>query len=115
CLEAFIRRFLSKSLTLSYCHTTRAAQKTPEDAASQGLDMFYRLCSAIMDHDIPPQLVLNYNQTQVVYAPGTQYTWDDHGSKQVSITGQDDKHAFTVTPAIAMSGNVLPFQSIYCG
>ncbi|KAF9506865.1 hypothetical protein BS47DRAFT_1399099 [Hydnum rufescens UP504] len=54
----------------------------PEDAQTHGFDMFLHICSTILDHDTPKELIVNFNQTQVVYSPGMQSTWGNHGAKQ---------------------------------
>lgn len=115
CSDSFIRNYLRRHLNYSFRRATRAAQKTPTNATEQGFHMFLRLASTIQDNDTPPELIINFDQTQVVYAPGTNVTWNERGAKQVSMVGQEDKRAFTLTPAVSPSGEILPFQAIYQG
>lgn len=70
---------------------------------------------AIKEHDIPSSLILNCDQTGVVYAPGTGVTYAERGSKQVSVVGKEEKRAFTTLITVSDDGNLLPFQGIYIG
>ncbi|KIK76001.1 hypothetical protein PAXRUDRAFT_62464, partial [Paxillus rubicundulus Ve08.2h10] len=42
-------------------------------------------------------------------------TYEEVGSKQVAVIGQEEKQAFTVVVGISASGCAIPFQIIYCG
>ncbi|KAF9510742.1 hypothetical protein BS47DRAFT_1299875 [Hydnum rufescens UP504] len=95
CSHSFIHWFMCGHLQLSCHQGTCAAQKIPKDAQEQGLDMFFCLCSFIHDHSTPLELILNFNQTQGVYSPGTQYTWHTQGKKQVPIISNEDKCVFS--------------------
>ncbi|KAG1900159.1 uncharacterized protein F5891DRAFT_922199, partial [Suillus fuscotomentosus] len=55
------------------------------------------------------------DQTNIVYQPENTATYEEVGSKQVTVVGQEEKRAFTVVVGISASGNALPFQVIYCG
>jgi hypothetical protein len=52
---------------------------------------------------------------QVVYTQGSNLTWTQTGSKQVSVVSKDEKWAFTAVISISNSGELLPFQAIYMG
>lgn len=70
---------------------------------------------AVWQEDIPSELIVNSDQTQVVFAQGTKFTWAATGSLQVSLVGQDEKRAFTVVLSLSNSGVLLSFQVIYSG
>ncbi|KAG2130397.1 hypothetical protein DEU56DRAFT_705261, partial [Suillus clintonianus] len=55
------------------------------------------------------------DQTQVVYAQGSNLTWAKTGAKQVSAIGNDEKRTFTVVISVANDGTMLPLQAIYQG
>ena len=59
--------------------------------------------------EIPPDLILNLDQTAVNYIPLSN--WKE-GSKSVSV---DDKCQITLVHAAAMSGKLLPLQLVYQG
>ncbi|KIK77063.1 hypothetical protein PAXRUDRAFT_63046, partial [Paxillus rubicundulus Ve08.2h10] len=69
----------------------------------------------IKEHDIPSSLYVNSDQTQVVYAQGSNLTWAPTGAKQVSTVGNEEKHAFTIVVSIANDSTMLPLQAIYAG
>ena len=65
--------------------------------------------------DIPPQLVINWDQTMIKYVPVSSWTQEKKGAKSVEIIGTDDKRQITATVAGTMSGEFLPAQLIYGG
>ena len=75
---------------------------------------FLRKAWVIKEEDIPAALLVNSDQTQVVFAPGDKMSWAETGSKQVAILG-GEKRAFTVLISVASNGAVLPMQAIYTG
>ncbi|KDQ16768.1 hypothetical protein BOTBODRAFT_82721, partial [Botryobasidium botryosum FD-172 SS1] len=115
CTDSFVRKYLRKHLRWSFRRTTRAAQKVPANADALGFELVMWLVSLIKDHDIPAPLIVNLDQTNCEYAPGTDLTWTTRGAKQVDAVGQGDKRAFTLTPIISMAGDLLPFQAVYSG
>ncbi|EIW86268.1 hypothetical protein CONPUDRAFT_40712, partial [Coniophora puteana RWD-64-598 SS2] len=95
---------------------TKAAQKTPEDASRQLLQLFFRLALTIRDYDIPDaSLVVNFDQTQVIVAHNDNRTYDQRGAKQVAITNKEEKRAWTAVVGVSASGEVLPLQVIMKG
>ena len=42
-------------------------------------------------------------------------TWAERGANQVSLTGTDEKRAFTVMVSVASNRTLLPFQAVYQG
>src|ERR1700761_7290224 len=89
---------------------TRAAQKLPEDWEDQCEQSALRKAYLIKEYDIPAELFINADQTQMVYAPGDKMTWAETGSSQVSVLGAEAKRVFTV-----VVGETLPFQVVYGG
>ena len=65
--------------------------------------------------DIPPELVINWDQTAVKYVPVSLWTPEKKGAKCVEIVSTDDKRQITATVAGTMSGEFLPAQLIYGG
>lgn len=65
--------------------------------------------------DIPSSLILNLDQTPLKYAPVSNMTMAEKGSKSVVIEGAEDKRMITGTFAITLSGKFLPIQLIYGG
>ena len=65
--------------------------------------------------DIPPELVLNWDQTGISIVPGSSWTMEVKGSKQVEIAGMSDKRLITAVFCGTLKGEFLPPQLIYQG
>ena len=113
--DNFVRKFLRCVMSWSLRQGTKAAQKLPNDWEDKCERSFFRKAYVIKEHDIPIELHINSDQTQVVYAPGNRMTWSPIGAKQVAIVGVDEKRAFTLMVSVAADGTLLPFQAIYMG
>ena len=70
---------------------------------------------AITEHDVPPFLILNIDQTPLSYVTTGKYTFNFKGAKNVPIKGVDDKRQITATFAVSCVGDVLPMQLLYAG
>ncbi|KIJ15725.1 hypothetical protein PAXINDRAFT_32043, partial [Paxillus involutus ATCC 200175] len=100
----------------SFRRATCAAQKTPVLAHQLCLDQFYHLSLTIRDCTIFfPCFLVNIDQMNIIYQPANTTMYEEKGSKQVAVVGQEEKQAFTVVVGVSASGDVLPFQVIYCG
>ncbi|KJA18870.1 hypothetical protein HYPSUDRAFT_121503, partial [Hypholoma sublateritium FD-334 SS-4] len=95
--------------------STRAGQKTPQNADQILRQAALRLAYVIKHEDIPSQLIANSDQTQVVLQQGCNMTYAPCGSKQVTTVGSEEKRAVTVLATVTNNGVLLPFQTIYKG
>lgn len=68
----------------------------------------------VRKYSIPPDLVLNTDQTPCSYVSVGKSTMAKRGQKSVSIKGLTDKRNITLT-FVSLSGEFLPFQIIYAG
>ena len=66
-------------------------------------------------NEIPPDLVINFDQTAVHYVPVDNWTMAKEGSKRVEIIGKNDKRQITAVLEGTMSGDFLPVQLVYKG
>ena len=66
-------------------------------------------------YSIPPELVLNSDQTPSSYVSVGKQTMAVHGASSVPIKGLTDKRNITLTFVISLSGEFLPMQIIYGG
>ena len=64
--------------------------------------------------EIPPELVINWDQTGIHYVPVASWTMDK-GSRRVEIVAVDDKRQITAVFAGSLAGDFLPPQLIYKG
>lgn len=113
--ETFVRQWLHKQMHWSIRKATRTAQKLPEDWEDKCEKSALRKAHLIKKYDIPAELFINADQTQMVYAPGDKMTWAETGTSQVSLLRNEEKRAFTVVVGVAASGEALPFQAVYKG
>jgi hypothetical protein len=115
CSNSFLRHWLHGTMLWSEQRATRAAHKLPEDWESLCLRALLCIAYGIKEEDIPAELFINSDQTQVIYAQGSKLTWTKTGSRQVTVIGEDEKRVFTVVVSVSNSGELLPFQAIYQG
>ncbi len=69
--------------------------------------------AAVELEDIPPQLVINWDQTGISIVPGSSWTMEAKGTKRVEIVGMGDKRQITAVFCGTLSGEFLPPQLIY--
>ena len=65
--------------------------------------------------EIPPELIINFDQTALNYVPVSHWTMDQEGAKRVEVVAKDDKRQITAVFAGSCSGHFLPPQLIYEG
>ena len=70
--------------------------------------------SMLMD-EIPPELVINLDQTGIHYVLVSSWSMEMEGTKRVEVVGKDDKRQITAIFGILMSGGFLPIQLVYQG
>ena len=66
-------------------------------------------------NSIPPELVLNADQTPSSYVSVGRQKMAAHGSKSVPIAGLSDQRNITLTFVVTLAGDFLPMQIIYAG
>ena len=71
--------------------------------------------STVMMEEIPPHLILNWDQTGIKIVPSSSWTMDKCGAKRVELTGVDDKRQITAVFCGSLVGDFLPVQLIYTG
>ena len=113
--DTFVHGWLHSALDCSWRKATQAAHKLPENWEDQCEKSTFCKAYTIKEHDIPAELYVNSDQTQLVYAPGDKMTWAERGANQVSLTGTDEKQAFTLMVSVVSDSTLLPFQVIYQG
>jgi len=68
-----------------------------------------------MKYNLPPELILNADQTPASYVSVGKSAMAKRGDKSVSIKGLSDKRNITLTFVITLAGEFLPLQIIYGG
>ncbi len=95
--------------------TTAKSKHTVEDFATLKRSFLDDLTSIVTMEDVPPELVLNWDQTGIKIVPSSCWTMDRQGSKRVEIAGVTDKRQITAVFCGSLSGDFLPLQIIYKG
>ena len=65
--------------------------------------------------EIPPELILNWDQTGIKIVPSNTWTMDQQGAKRVEVCGANDKRLITAVFCGSLVGDFLPIQVIYQG
>ena len=94
---------------------TKAARKVPDNFSELKTEFLDRITEKVVEHDIPPELVINIDQTGVSIVPTSRYTMAPRGSRQVSVVGIEDKRQITALLGASCAGTLLPPQLIYGG
>jgi hypothetical protein len=78
---------------------------------------YIRIASRIVhENNVPPQRVINVDETKVCLCPQAKYTYAVQGAKKVRLHGVGhEKEVVTATLAITESGDVLKAQMIWKG
>ena len=65
--------------------------------------------------EIPPELILNWDQTGIKIVPSSTCTMEKEGSRRIEVVGVDDKCLITAVFCGTLPGDFLPVQLIYKG
>ena len=76
------------------------------------LECIHEVATTATGSFVPPQLILNFDQTNAKFVPVSEWTLENSGTKQVSIIGLEDKREMTV---LLCGGGLLPPQLVYAG
>ena len=71
--------------------------------------------STVSMEEIPPELILNWDQTGIKIVPCSSWTMDQQGARRVEMIGTNDKRQITAVFCGSMTGDFLPVQLIYKG
>ncbi len=94
---------------------TKAGRKLPNDFSAIKEKYLLDIKAIVKEHNIPDELIVNFDQTGVSIIPVDDWTMEKEGSKDVSITGLEDKRMITVLLCYSLSLDMLPPQAIYQG
>lgn len=113
--QFYVRQFISSVMDWTLRRGTRAAAHIPANAFELCERALYRIVHLINFYDIPPELVINMDQTGVMVLMTHNKTYAQKGAKQIDIAGRDEKRAYTLCVATTPAGNILPFQQVWSG
>lgn len=89
--NAWVTKFLHYELNWSSRKGTRTVHKVPQDAPQKILKAFCRISAVVRMEKIPPELIVNPDQTGVCLVPVANTTFEERGSSQVDLVGVSEK------------------------
>ena len=93
----------------------KAAKKLPENFLQVKADFLERVAAVIEEYSIPPQLILNLDETGLPIIPVSEWTLSCKGQAQVPVIGLEDKRQITAVLTCSVTGKLLPPQLLYQG
>ncbi len=94
---------------------TKAAHSLPDNFQQEKEKFLATITNIVKKHDIPEQLIVNFDQTQVKIVPASDWTLNEAGAKQINMTALDDKRAITALLGVNAEAELIPPQLIYEG
>ena len=94
---------------------TKATRKVPLDFQDVKAAFLHRIKDTVTKHAIPVSMIVNFDQTGSKFVPCSEWTMAQEGSKQVEVTGLNDKREMTALLAVSLASELLPPQLIYAG
>ena len=94
-------------------NATTKEKNTVEDFDTVKSDFLCDIKVVVALEEIPPELIINFDQTGLKYVPVGDWTMAKWGSKSVPTSGLGDKRQITAVFAGTLSGMFLPLQLIY--
>ena len=95
--------------------TTAKSKYTGSDFKEAKKNFLDEVVTTVRMEAIPPELILNWDQTGIKIVPSSTWTMDQRGSKRVEMKGVDDKRQITAVFCGTLTGDFLPVQLIYKG
>ena len=103
CMNFIKRRISTKSLTPS------------QDLEEIQMEFLGEFLEAVEFHEVPANLIFNWDQTGILLVANVQWTMDKKGRKGKPIADNNDKRQITAVMCGALTGEMLPIQLVYKG
>ena len=95
--------------------TTAKSKYSEVNFAEKKKEFLEELRATVEMEEIPPELILNWDQTGIKLVPSTGWTMEEQGARRVELVGLNDKRQITVVFCGNILGAFLPIQVIYQG
>ena len=95
--------------------TTAKGKYSLENFAVKKAEFLDDLVTTVQMEDVPPELVLNWDQTGIKLVPTTSWTMNKVEARRVELIGLSDKRQITAVFCGSLVGGFLPIQLIYKG
>ena len=93
--------------------TTATSKYTEANLEEMKANFLQDVVSTVVMEDIPPELIMNWDQTGIKMVPCTKWTMKKQGTRRVELTGVTDKRQMTAIFCGTLTGDFLPLQLIY--
>ena len=93
--------------------TTSKSRHTLANFARLKKEFLADVTATVTIEEIPPELILNRDQTGIKLVPSSSWTMERQGEKWVEMVGVSDKHQITAVFCGSLLGDFLPLQLIY--
>ena len=84
--------------------TTAKSKLSVEDFARRKKDFLDALVATVEMEEIPPELILNWDQTGIKLVPVSSHTMEKQGSARVEVAGANDKRLITALFCGSLTG-----------
>ena len=95
--------------------TTAKSKETEANFVERKKLFLADVVATVTMEEIPPELILNWDQTGIKIVPCSTWTMDRRGVKRVEMIGANDKRQITAIFCGTLTGDFLPVQVIYKG
>ena len=95
--------------------TTAKGQYSLDTFAVEKRKFLNEVLLTVEQEEIPPELIINWDQTGIHLVSLSSWTMEEKGVKRVEVIGESDKRQITAVFAGTIQGNFLPLQLIYKG
>ena len=113
--DSWAIRFYKRHNIVSRVATTKM-REIPADFEVKKEKYIKIAADLIYQYQVPPELVINGDETAVQLVSRANRTRNSRGAKRVRLLGMgEDKAQITTTIFVTESGGVLPFQMIFEG
>ena len=95
--------------------TTSKIKHTVQNFAQLKEAFHADVTATVTMEEVPPELILNWDQTGIKFVPNSSWTMARHGVKRVELVGVGDKRQITAVFCGSLLRDFLPVQVIYKG
>ena len=108
-------KYLLKRMGMVKRRANTKAKVSVEDFQTLKEQFLLDIKNVVSLDDIPPALIVNWDQTGINCVPVSSWTMESEGSKRVELVEKDDKRQITAVFGCSLIGHFLPPQLIYQG
>ena len=95
--------------------TTSKSKNLVENFEELKASFLEQVSTIVIMDEIPPELILNWDQTGLNLIPSSSWTMEQRGARRVEIIGLNDKRMIIAVFCGTLCGDFLPLQLVYQG